>query len=325
MKAIVVSQYGVPDAMQLLDIPEPVPGPGEVLVTLKHAGVNPNETYVLTGTYAFYTPALPFTPGFDGAGVIDAVGPGVTEFCAGDRVYLAGFMARSNSGTYAEKVRISVDGVQKLPDNVDFAQGAALGIPAAAAYRAIYLRAQVKASDTVLIHGASGGVGILAIQMAKACGATVIGTASSEAGRELILAQGADHAMEHLSGDTVGELRRLTEERGPDVILEFLANRNLATDMEVIARYGRIIVIGNRGTIEINPRLLMAKDSDIRGLGVPNYTPAEYHQCFQTVNALLASGQLAPVVGRHFSLDEARAAHKVILDQKTRGKLVFDL
>lgn len=325
MKAIVVNQYGVEDSMQLKDIPEPVPGPGEVLVAMKNAGVNPNETYVLTGTYAFYTPELPFTLGFDGAGVIDAVGENVTQFKPGDRVYIAGFMAKYNSGTYAEKVRVSVDAVQKLPDNVDFAQGAALGIPATAAYRAIYLRGNVKPGETVLIHGASGGVGLLAIQMAKACGATVIGTASSEEGKALILEQGADHAMSHLTADNSSELKDYTDQKGPDVIIEFLANKNLAIDMEVIAKYGRIVVIGNRGTIEINPRLLMAKDSDIRGLGIPNYTADEYRQSFVKINELLASGKLSPVVGHHFTLAEAKAAHKMIMDQKTKGKLVFDL
>ena len=325
MKAIVVNQYGVEDSMQLMDIPEPVPGPGEVLVSMKNAGVNPNETYVLTGTYAFYTPELPFTLGFDGAGIIDAVGGSVEGFRAGDRVYIAGFMAKYNSGTYAQKVRVSADAVQLLPDNVDFAQGAALGIPATAAYRAIYLRGEVKSGDYVLIHGASGGVGLLAIQMAKACGAIVIGTASSEAGRALILEQGADYAMDHLTPDNLAKLKEYTNQKGPNVIIEFLANKNLEIDMEVIAKYGRIVVIGNRGTIEVNPRLLMAKDSDIRGLGIPNYTEEEYKQSFVKINELLASGKLSPVIGQHFTLEEAKAAHKMIMDQKTKGKLVFDL
>lgn len=325
MKAIVVDKYGVDDAMQLKDIPEPIPARDEVLITVKNAGVNPNETYVLTGTYAFYTPPLPFTPGFDGAGVVDAVGDDVTDFKPGDRVYVAGFMAKSNSGTYAEKAAVSVDGVQHLPDNVSFAQGAALGIPATAAYRAIHIRGEVKEGETVLIHGASGGVGLLALQMAKAAGARVIGTASSEEGRELIKEYGADHAMEHLSADNRDQLLELTGGKGPDVIIEFLANVNLATDMEVIAKYGRIVVVGNRGSIEVNPRLLMGKDSDIRGLGVPNYTPEEYQAALNRINLILAEGKLIPVVGQSFRLEDAREAHRVIMDQKTRGKLVFDL
>lgn len=325
MKAIRVHQFNMPNAMTVEDIPAPQPGPGQIRIRVKNAGINPNETYVLTGTYAFYTPELPFTPGFDGAGVIDALGEGVTGFAPGDRVWIAGFMAAHNTGTYAEQVVVSADAVQALPDNISFAQGAALGIPATAAYRAIYLRGEVKAGDCVLIHGASGGVGLLAIQMAKAQGAVVIGTASSEEGRQLILNMGADHAMEHLSRESLEELRRLTGGKGPSVIIEFLANVNLALDMEVIARYGRIVVVGNRGTIEVNPRLLMGKDSEIRGLGVPNYTAEEYRQSFRVINDLMIQGKLLPVVGRRFSLEEANSAHKVILEQKTRGKLVFDL
>lgn len=325
MKAIIVNKYGVADAMQLQDIPEPIPASDEVLITLKNAGVNPNETYVLTGTYAFYTPPLPFTPGFDGAGVVDAVGDAVTTFKPGDRVYIAGFMAKSNSGTYAEKAAVSVDGVQHLPDNICFDQGAALGIPATAAYRAIHIRGDVKPGETVLIHGASGGVGLMAIQMAKAAGARVIGTASSPEGRELVKENGADLAMNHISTDNREELLEFTGGKGPDVIIELLANVNLATDMEVIAKYGRIVVVGNRGSIEVNPRLLMGKDSDIRGLGVPNYTKEEYKTALNKINELLTQGLLVPVMGQHFRLEEAGDAHRVIMDQKTKGKLVFDL
>lgn len=326
MKAIRVHQYNIPNAMLLEEVPVPSPGPGQIRIRMKNAGINPNETYVLTGTYAFFTPELPFTPGFDGAGIVDQVGEGVTRFVPGDRVYLGGFMAEHNSGTYAEQTIVSQEAVQKLPDNISFAQGAALGIPAAAAYRAVFIRGEVKAGDHVLIHGASGGVGLLSIQMAKALGAVVIGTASSEEGRQLILEMGADHAIDHLSRDTsLEEVRGLTGGKGPDVIIEFLANVNLALDMELIARYGRIVVVGNRGSIEINPRLLMGKDSDIRGLGIPNYTPEEYQESFRVINELLAQGALTPVIGRHFSLEEANAAHKVILDQKTKGKLIFDI
>ena len=323
MKAIVVDQYGVEDAMQLKDIPEPIPAKDEVLIALKNAGVNPNETYVLTGSYAFFSPPLPFTPGFDGAGIVDAVGDDVTEFKPGDRVYIAGFMARSNTRTYAEKAAVSVDGVQHLPDNVSFEPRAALGIPATAAYRAIYIRGDVKEGETVLIHGASGGVGLLSIQMAKEAGATVIGTASSEEGRALVLEYGADYAMDHLSADNKEELLKLCRGKGPDVIIEFLANVNLGLDMEVIAKYGRIVVVGNRGSIEVNPRLLMAKDSDILGLGVPNYTPEEYMAALNKISELLEQEKLVPVVGRHFTLSEAGEAHRVIMDEKTRGKLVF--
>lgn len=324
MQAVRVHQFAVPNAMKLETIQDPMPGPGQVRIRLANAGINPNETYVLTGTYAFYTPELPFTPGFDGAGIIDALGEDVTSFRLGDRVYLAGFMAPVNTGTYAEKVVASASHVHALPDNVSFAQGAALGIPAAAAYRAVFIQGEVTRGTKVFIHGASGGVGLVAIQLAKAAGATVIGSASSEAGRQLILETGADRAMDHLSKDNLDELRELAGGTGPDVIIEFLANHNLAMDMEVIARYGRIIVIGNRGTIEINPRLLMGKDSQIRGLGIPNYRPEEYEECFRTIHEYLVQGRLIPVVGRHFSLEEANEAHRIILDQKTRGKLIFD-
>ncbi|UUM11079.1 NADPH:quinone reductase [Clostridiaceae bacterium HFYG-1003] len=325
MKAIRVHQYAIENPMILENLPEPVPQTGQVRIRLEHAGINPNETYVMTGTYAFFTPPLPFTPGFDGAGTIDAVGPGVTAFSPGDRVWLAGFLDPANTGTYAEQAVASQEYVHPLPDSVSFAQGAALGIPALAAYRAIYLRGEVRPGQTVLIHGASGGVGLLAIQMAKALGAKVIGTASSEEGRELIRTQGADYAMDHLTRENLPELAEWTGQRGPDVIIEFLANRNLALDMEIIDPYGKIVVVGSRGPIEINPRLLMGKDSDIRGLGIPNYTALQQQEALAAISRLLTEGRLRPVIGRHFTLEEANEAHQVILNQKTLGKLVFDL
>lgn len=325
MKAIEVSQFGLTNGMVLKEIAEPTAGAGEIKVRLAAAGINPNETYVMTGTYAFFIPQLPFTPGFDGAGIVEAVGPDVTKFKAGDRVYIAGFGARKNTGTYAEKVVVSEAACHSLPDNVSFEQGAALGIPGTAAYRALFIRGQVKPEDTVLIHGASGGVGLLAIQMAKSVGARVIGTASSPEGRASILSHGADFALAHITSDNKAELMKLTGDKGVDLIIEFLANVNLQTDLEILARYGRVVIVGNRGAIEINPRLMMGKDTDIRGMGVPNYTLEEMAQCFIALEKMLSDGSLVPVLGETFTLADANRAHEVVMDRKSNGKLIFKI
>ena len=325
MKAIEVSQFGLTNGMVLKEIAEPTAGAGEVKVRLAAAGINPNETYVMTGTYAFFIPQLPFTPGFDGAGIVEAVGPDVTKFKAGDRVYIAGFGAAKNTGTYAEKVVVSEAACHSLPDNVSFEQGAALGIPGTAAYRALFIRGQIKPEDTVLIHGASGGVGLLAIQMAKSVGAKVIGTASSPEGRASILSHGADFALAHITAANKAELMKLTGDKGVDLIIEFLANVNLQTDLEILAKYGRVVVVGNRGAIEINPRFMMAKDTDIRGMGVPNYTPEEMAQCFNALEKMLSDGSLVPVLGETFALADANRAHEVVMDRKSNGKLIFKI
>ena len=189
MKTIVVRSFGGPEVLKLEDAPEPKAERGQVVVAIRAIGINPVETYVRSGTYA-RQPNLPYTPGSDAAGIVESVGADVAEFSPGDRVYVNA----SLSGTYAEKALCEPKSVHRLPEKISFEQGAALGVPYATAYRALFLRGGAIAGENVLIHGASGGVGIAAVQLARAAGMTVIGTASTEAGRKLVLEAGAAHA-----------------------------------------------------------------------------------------------------------------------------------
>ncbi len=323
MKAIVMSSFGDPEVLELKEISEPIPGVNEVRVRLHAAGVNPNEAYIRSGNYSFGVPDLPFTPGFDGAGVVDAVGEGVTHVKVGDRVFVAAMLAKKNTGTYAQKVVCEADAVHLLADNVSFEQGASLGIPAMAAYRALFHRAKLKASEVVLIHGASGGVGTLAVQMAKAIGAVVIGTASSEEGKAMVKDAGADYATDHLREDNFDEILKITDGKGPDVIIEFLANHNLENDMKIISQYGRIVIVGNRGSIEITPRHAMGKEADILGMALWNAPPKEYKESLYGISAFLKSGVVVPIVGDKFKLEEAYKTHELILTKKGHGKMVL--
>src|SRR5438034_6888854 len=196
MKAIRVHEFGGPEVLRVEEVPTPEPGPGEVLVRMHAIGVNPVETYIRAGTYA-YKPALPYAPGNDGAGVVEQVGPDVHQFKPGDRVYTAG----SLSGTYAEFALCRAEQVHPLPANVSFAQGAAMGTPYATAYRGLFQRADAKSGETVLVHGASGGVGTAAVQLARARGLRVFGTAGTEEGRELAREQGAHDVFDHRAPD----------------------------------------------------------------------------------------------------------------------------
>lgn len=325
MKAIQVSEFGDANVMQFKEVEEPVPAPHEVRVRLFAAGVNPNEAYVRTGTYSFYIPELPYTPGFDGAGVIDAIGEGVGHLKIGDRVFVAALLAKRNTGTYAEKVVCDSDAVRRLPDSISFQEGAALGIPALAAYRALFHRARLRSGEKVLIQGASGGVGLLAVQMAKNSGATVIGTASTDEGKALVRASGADYVVDHLADDSLDYLLAITNERGPDVIIECLANENLESDLKVIAPYGRIVIVGNRGSLEINPRLAMMKEADILGTALWNAPAQEYKESMHAIGAFLESGVLRPIIGEEFGLEDAVKAHIEILNKKARGKMVLSI
>lgn len=302
MKAIRVHQFGGPEVLRLETVPDPRPGPGQVLVRLHAAGVNPVDTYIRAGHYAV-RPPLPYIPGGEGAGVL----------ANGDRVYTSGSAAGPLLGHYAEWVVCEPWQVHPLPAALSFAQGAAIGVAYATAYRALFDRAHARPGETVLVRGASGGVGLAAVQLAVAHGCRVIGTASTERGRQLVRAQGAHEVGDHQLAAT------------PDVIIEMLANANLARDLEMIAPGGRIIVVGNRGTIEINPRHLMVKDAAVLGLVLVNLTADDVTRIHRALATGLANGSLRPVVGRELPLAEAGRAHEAIMTTGAAGKIVLTL
>ena len=277
------------------------------------------ETYIRAGTYA-KLPPLPYTPGSDGAGVLESVGAGVdARLQPGLRVWVAG----SVSGTYAEAAVCEAGRVFALPDGVTFAQGAALGIPCSTAYRALFQRGGAKAGETVLVHGATGGVGVAAVQFAKAAGLRVLATGGSEDGRKMLAEIGADGIFDHSTADYADAIRAATDGKGVDVVIEMLANVNLARDLTLLGRGGRVVVVGNRGSIEINPRDLMLRDADVRGVMVSNTPPAELAECHAAIARSLAEGRLRPVVGQMFPLGDAAEAHRTVLAAGHRGKIVL--
>jgi NADPH2:quinone reductase len=317
MKAIRAHQPGGPEVLKLEEIPDPVPAAGQVLVKVHAAGVNPVDTYIRSGAYG--QKVWPYTPGADAAGVVEAVGEGVTRFKPDDRVYTAG----SVTGTYAERTVAPEARVYRLPAHVSFEQGAALGVPYGTAHRALFHRAEAKAGETVLVHGASGGVGTAAVQLARALGTVVIGTAGTDEGRRLVAEQGAHHVLDHRGANYLDELMSLTAGRGVDVILEMLANVNLAKDLTVLAKRGRVIVVGNRGTIEINPRETMSRDADVRGMTLMNATDDDLRGIHAAIVAGLENATLRPVIGKRMPLADAAKAHAAVLEPGSYGKIVL--
>jgi NADPH2:quinone reductase len=320
MKAIRVHEFGGPEVLQLEESPRPQPGPGELLVRMHATGVNPVETYIRAGTYA-RLPQLPYTPGNDGAGVVDQVGAQVSEFKAGDRVYTAG----SLSGTYAEFALCKKEQVHPLPANVSFAQGAAMGTPYPTAYRGLFQRADAKPGETLLVHGASGGVGLAAVQLARADGLRVFGTAGSDEGLKLAREQGAHEVFDHRAPEHFGQVMKATGGRGVDVIVEMLANVNLGKDLTILAKGGRVVIIGSRGPVEIDPRNTMQRDADVRGMILPNTSPAEMASIHAALLAGLENGTLRPVIGKEFPLADAAQAHRAVMESGALGKIVLIL
>ena len=323
MRAIVVHEYGGPEVMRLEDVPAFTPGATQAVVRIHAAGVNPVDTYVRAGTYAI-KPPLPYTPGSDGAGEIEAVGADVKLFKPGDRVYIANDNSGlPRTGTYAEQALCQHTQLHALPANVSYAQGAAMGVPYATAYRALFMRANAKPGETVLIHGASGGVGIAAVQLARAHGMHIIGTAGSDRGMDAVRHHGADTVVSHKDPHYVDAIMKATGGKGVDVVLEMLANVNLDKDLGLIARFGRIVVIGSRGRVEIDPRGTMGKDGAILGMTSFNITPPELASIHAALVAGLRDQTLKPVVGREIPLTNAPAAHGAVMEPGALGKIVL--
>ncbi|HEX4121172.1 MAG TPA: NADPH:quinone reductase [Verrucomicrobiae bacterium] len=316
MKAIRIHQFGGPEVMQLKNVPDPDPGPGQVLIHTRAIGVNPVETYFRAGMNPNLP--LPYTPGSDAAGEVASIGLGVRTK-AGTRVYTSG----SVTGAYASMMICDAADVHPLPDNISFAEGAAVNTPCATAYRALFHRARALPGETVLIHGASGGVGTAAIQLARAAGLTIIGTAGSEKGEQLARELGAHHVLNHRSPGYLDDVMKITEGRGANIILEMLANVNLGKDLSILARNGRVIVIGSRGKVEIDPRELMMRDADIRAMMVFNTSPENKASIHAALGAALETETLKPVIGRELPLADAAQAHKLIMEPGAHGKIIL--
>ena len=317
MKAIVVKEFGAPDVMKFQEAPDPTPGPGQLLIRVHAVGVNPVEAYIRAGTYA-RKPSLPYIPGSDVGGTVEKTGANVAGFKPGDRVYTQGA-----AGGYAQLMVCDEALAHPLPARVSFAQGAALGVPYSTAWRALFMRARAHAGETLLVHGASGGVGTAAVELGRSHGLRVIGTAGTKEGVNLAREHGAHHVLNHRDADYLQQVMPLTGNTGVDVVLEMLANVNLDHDLDVLARNGRIVVIGSRGRVEIDPRKALARDGAILGMTLFNATAEELREIHAGLVAGLENGTLNPVIGKEFPLADAVKAHVAIMESAAYGKIVL--
>jgi NADPH:quinone reductase len=322
MKAIRVHQFGDPSVMKLEDVTAQSAGAAQVLVDVKAAGVNPVDTYIRSGQYAALPP-LPYTPGADGAGVVAAAGSDVQGLKAGDRVYFSGTAGGRAYGSYAQQVLCTIDQVHRLPSRVSFAEGAGVGIPYVTAWRALFDKGRAVPGETVLIHGASGAVGVAAAQIASAAGLRVFGTAGTDRGRALAHEQGADEVFDHTAPGYEKDVLAKTGGRGVDLIIEMLANVNLVKDLDLIAKRGRIAIVGNRGALELNPRAIMGKDATIVGFTNWNALPAELATAHAAIVAGMERSGYKPQIGKEMPLADAPRAHEDVLKPGAYGKIVL--
>ncbi len=322
MKAILVTSFGKPDELKVADVPDPVAGRGQVVVRLHAAGVNPVDAYVRSGAYAL-KPELPYTPGMDGAGVVESVGDDVIDLKPGDRVWISATTQGKLQGAYAEKALCDAKHVHPLPEGMTFAQGAAVNVAYVTAYRALFDRAQLKPGEVVLIHGATGGVGLAAVQLAAHHGAIVLGTGGTDAGRSLVMQNGCAKVFDHHDENYESLILDATQGKGVDVVIEMLANVNLDRDLRLVGFGGRIVVIGSRGRVEIDPRHTMAKEVSVTGLNYWSGGEIGVMHAVAAITAGLKDGSLNPVVGHEYPLADASKAHEQVLSSGAIGKVVL--
>jgi NADPH2:quinone reductase len=316
MRAARFHEHGDPDVLEVNDIESPEPSYGEVRVAVRAAGVNPVDTYFRTGEYE--PPELPMIPGSDLAGEIDAVGDGVTDFDEGDRVFATG-LGSDRQGTYAEQVVVSVDRLARLPLDVPFEVGAATGVVSGTAWRAFVDHADLEPTETCLIHGASGGVGHVAVQLAATTGATVMGTANTEY-HDQLESLGATKMFDYARDDLADAV---TEAGAPDVILDTRVDEYMQFDADVAATGARVICIGNTTEHAELTAIGTAKNNDVRFQFMTLFNTPDLSAILDRIALLLDSGRVIPEVARTYDLEEAGEAQRAVMEDSVFGKLVL--
>ena len=318
MKAMQMTDYGPASDLSLVDTQTPSINDDQILVKIGAAGVNPVDTYIRSGTNNYST-TFPHTPGSDGAGTIVELGANVTGFEVGQRVYFS----RNLTGSSAEFAACAATHTYPLADALSFEEGACLGIPYTTAHRALFGRANGKAGDKVLVHGATGAVGIATVQLALAAGMDVVASAGTDAGADLLRQQGVKSVIMHNEADHLAPYQSLAT--GFDIVIEMLANHNLDQDLKALAFGGCVAVVGNRGTVEINPRDLMARDASVIGVALANVKPAELAMIAKSLRPLFEKGVLKPVIRHSYPLAELAQAHEDVLKSGALGNLVIQV
>lgn len=322
MRAVEARAFGGPENLVMADRPDPVPGPGEIVIDVAAAGVNPADTYMLTGTYVF-RPDLPYVPCGDCAGVVSATGPGVEAPAPGARVFVSAALTGRLSGCLAERIVVAAGDVLPVPDGLGLDEAACLGVPYVTAHLALHDKGNVRAGETVFVHGASGAVGLAAVQLARAAGARVIGSAGTAEGLARVRREGAALAVDHGAPGYLDAVRDATAGTGPALIVEMLADVNLAADLDLAAASGRIVIVGCRGSVTIQPRVAMLKDIDIRGLAIWNARRDVVQSALSSIVEQAAPGGLRPVIGDRFGLHEAAEAFRATVRPGARGKILI--
>ncbi len=320
MKAVQIKQIGSPEAMEVVELPQPVPGAKQALVKVAASGINFIDVYFRTG---HYKADLPFTPGMEAAGVVEAVGPEVTEVKVGDRVAYA--MAR---GSYAEYAVVPAWQLVKTPDELDLKVAAAAMLQGMTAHYLTHSTYPLKKGDTALLHAAAGGAGLLVAQMAKTRGARVIGTVSTDAKAALATEAGADDIVFYTRQDFEVEVKRLTGDRGVDVVYDSVGKTTFLKDLNCLRPRGMMALFGqSSGPVDpLDPALLAAKGSlFLTRPSLMQYAATREELLWRANDVLkwIQSGALKVRIDKTYRLADAPQAHRDLEGRKTSGKILL--
>ena len=322
MKAVRVHEYGGPEMLVYDEVEKPAPGAKQVLVRVHAASVNQIDVAVRENR--FPTPKQPpKIIGSDGAGIVEAVGAEVVGTRPGDEVFFTG-LGIGSEGSYAEYVLLAQEQAVAKPESLSFIEAAAMGLVFPTAYYGLVERAHVAAGETVLVQGAAGGVGSAAVQLAKALGARVLAVVGDEAGAELALKLGAETAINRKRENLPERVKELTQGRGVDVIIELVTSANLATDISLIAKGGRIVCIGQGPDAEAAVPIgsAIGLDASLLFMSVNNAGRAGVARIMGEIANLVDRGLVAPVIGKELPLAEARRGHELLAGPHL-GKIVL--
>jgi NADPH2:quinone reductase len=322
MKAMVCEAFGGPEVLALREVPDPPPpGPGEIAVRIRARGVQYVDVLMLAGKYQF-RPEPPFIPGGEAAGEVVAVGPGVSAFQPGDKV-----MSRHTLGACAELGNAKAELCDKVPDGMSLEAAGVFRGAYATAYHALLQRGRMQAGEWVLVHGAAGGIGIAAIQVAKAFGAKVIATASTEEKRAACLEEGADHAIDY-AGGFLDQVKDLTGGRGADIVYDPIGAKVTDESLRCLAWCGRLLILGflGGGPTNIRSNYLLIKGIDAIGVrigGLNEAAPDLAIANMRELAKLAAAGKLRPRISHRFPLERAAEALQAVIERKVIGKAVL--
>lgn len=322
MKAMLMRAWGEPSQLEYTDVPDPIPGRDEVCIEVRAIGCNLPDILMIQGRYQ-RRPALPFIPGWETAGVVRSVGAGVSEFVPGQRVF-----ALPGLSAYAEVVAVPAQQVYPLPQALTFEQGAAFGLVYLTSYAGLVHRAHLRPGETLLVHGAAGGVGLAAVQIGKALGARVIATGGSAEKRDVARAAGADLTIDYGSGEWIEQVKAATNGVGADVIYDPVGGDVFDGSIKCIAFEGRLLIIGFAGgrIADVATNRVLLKNISVIGLYLGLYRerdPGLARQWVAELVKLAEAGSLKPIVFKTFPLWDAAEALALLVSRRSYGKVVL--